>query len=80
VSPLIVPGATGAQDDGERRFDLASFLLWLGGLALVTVALLTVRSRLDKAHIALSYLLVVLGAGASTGRRIGIALSVVAFV
>jgi two-component system sensor histidine kinase KdpD len=75
-----VQTATGALDDGERRFDLASFLLWLGGLALVTVALLTVRAKLDKAHIALSYLLVVLGAGASTGRRIGIALSVVAFV
>ena len=79
MSPLA-PAAAQTQDDGERRFDLASFLLWLAGLAFVTVALLTVRARLDKAHIALSYLLVVLGAGASTGRRIGIALSVVAFV
>jgi two-component system sensor histidine kinase KdpD len=80
VSPLAAAAATQTQDDGERRFDLASFLLWLGALAVVTVALLSVRARLDKAHIALSYLLVVLGAGASTGRRIGIALSVVAFV
>jgi two-component system sensor histidine kinase KdpD len=79
VSPLV-PAAAQTQDDGERRFDLASFLLWLAGLALVTVALLTVRAKLDNAHIALSYLLVVLGAGASTGRRIGIALSVVAFI
>jgi two-component system sensor histidine kinase KdpD len=79
VSPLVLPVATGTQDDGERRFDLASFLLWLGALALVTLAMLTVRARLDKAHIALGYLLVVLGAGASTGRRIGIGLSVVAF-
>ena len=79
MSPLA-PAAAQTQDDGERRFDLASFLLWLAGLAFVTVALLTVRARLDKAHIALSYLLVVLGAGASTGRRIGIGLSVVAFV
>jgi two-component system sensor histidine kinase KdpD len=78
VSPLVLPVATGTQDDGERRFDLASFLLWLGALALVTLAMLTVRARLDKAHIALGYLLVVLGAGASTGRRIGIGLSVVA--
>jgi two-component system, OmpR family, sensor histidine kinase KdpD len=80
VSPLAPAAAAQTQDDGERRLDLASFLLWLAGLALVTVALLTVRARLDKAHIALSYLLVVLGAGASTGRRIGIGLSVVAFV
>lgn len=68
------------DEDGERRFDVGSFLLWLGGLALVTLAMLSVRASLDKAHIALGYLLVVLGAGASTGRRIGIALSVVAFV
>ena len=68
------------EDGDDRRFDLASFLLWLGALALVTVAMLTVRARLDKAHIALGYLLVVLGAGASTGRRIGVGLSVVAFL
>jgi len=76
----VLSVATGTQDDGERRFDLASFLLWLGALALVTLAMLTVRARLDKAHIALGYLLVVLGAGASTGRRIGVGLSVVAFL
>ena len=68
------------EDGDDRRFDLGSFLLWLGALALVTVAMLTVRARLDKAHIALGYLLVVLGAGASTGRRIGVGLSVVAFL
>jgi two-component system sensor histidine kinase KdpD len=68
------------DEEGERRFDVVSFLLWLGALALVTAAMLSVRASLDKAHIALGYLLVVLGAGASTGRRIGISLSVVAFV
>ncbi len=72
--------AADTEDGDDRRFDLGSFLLWLGALALVTVAMLTVRARLDKAHIALGYLLVVLGAGASTGRRIGVTLSVVAFL
>ena len=79
--PPASPAALDTHDeDGERRFDIVSFLLWLGGLALVTLAMLSVRASLDKAHIALGYLLVVLGAGASTGRRIGITLSVVAFV
>ena len=58
----------------------SSFLLWLGALAAVTVAMLSVRASLEKAHVALGYLLVVLGAGASTGRRIGVTLSVVAFL
>ncbi|HKH94391.1 MAG TPA: ATP-binding protein [Gemmatimonadaceae bacterium] len=67
-------------DDDERRFSLRAFLLWLGALGALTIAMLTVRDSLDKAHVALGYLLVVLGAGASTGRRIGVALSVAAFV
>ena len=64
----------------ERGFSFAAFLLWMGALAVLTVAMIAVRDSLDKAHVALGYLLVVLGAGASTGRRIGVALSVVAFV
>ena len=80
IPPLSPAGHETHEEDAERRFDVVSFLLWLGGLALVTLAMLSVRARLDKAHIALGYLLVVLGAGASTGRRIGIALSVVTFV
>jgi len=79
VSPRELPVAD-EGDDEERRFSLRAFLLWLGALGLVTIAMLSVRDSLDKAHVALGYLLVVLGAGASTGRRIGVALSVAAFV
>ena len=63
-----------------RREPLLPWVAWLGALAAVTVAMLAVRGRLDKAHVALAYLLVVLGAGARAGHRIGIALSVVAFI
>lgn len=80
MSPPVSAEHETHDEEGERRFDVVSFLLWLGALALVTAAMLSVRASLDKAHIALGYLLVVLGAGASTGRRIGISLSVVAFV
>ena len=68
------------EGDDERRPSVSAFVLWLGILAAATLAMLAVRARLDKAHVALGYLLVVLGAGASTGRRIGVALSVVAFL
>jgi two-component system sensor histidine kinase KdpD len=79
VSPRALPTIDDGGDD-ERGFSLRASLLWLGVLAVVTIAMLAVRGSLDKAHVALGYLLVVLGAGASAGRRIGVTLSVVAFV
>jgi K+-sensing histidine kinase KdpD len=56
------------------------WVLWLATLAIVTVALLTLRGRLDKAHEVLVYLLVVLGGSAAAGRRLGSTLSVLAFL
>jgi two-component system sensor histidine kinase KdpD len=55
------------------------WLLWSGALVLNTVVLLSLRGALDKAHFALAYLLVVLGASASGGRRMGLVIAVVAF-
>ena len=55
---------------------------WLGWIALfggVTLLMLALRDRLDKAHIALAYLLVVLGASARRGRALGLLLSVLSF-
>jgi two-component system sensor histidine kinase KdpD len=48
-------------------------------LAAVTLVMLTFRSRLDKAHTALIYLLVVLAGSASGGRSLGLALAGSAF-
>jgi two-component system sensor histidine kinase KdpD len=48
-------------------------------LALVTLGMLGVRARLDKAHVALVYLLVVLGGSAQRGRMLGLLLSALAF-
>ncbi len=56
-----------------------AWLLWIGALTLVTAAMLGVRDALDGAHVALAYLLVVLGASASGGRMLGLTVSVVAF-
>ena len=78
LRPTAPEPPDGAED--ERAFPFRALLLWFGALALATLGMLAVRSRLDKAHVALGYLLVVLGAGGSTGRRIGVALSIAAFL
>lgn len=54
--------------------------LWSALLAVVTAAMIGFRAGLDKAHIALAYLLVVLVASSRAPRTIGLALSVVAFL
>ena len=53
---------------------------WVAALAAVTAALLAVRPRVGSAHVALTYLLVVLGASARRGRRLGMALAAACFV
>jgi two-component system sensor histidine kinase KdpD len=55
------------------------WLLWFGALALLTAAMLLFRGSLEKAHVALVYLLLVLGASARSGRKLGLTLSVTAF-
>lgn len=49
-------------------------------LFLVTAALLVIRQSLDKTHVALAYLLVVLVVSSRGGRGLGLAVSVVAFL
>jgi two-component system, OmpR family, sensor histidine kinase KdpD len=49
-------------------------------LAAVSAGLLAVRGHVDKAHIVLAFLLVVLGGSAAGGRILGIALSGLAFL
>ncbi|MEO8333699.1 MAG: ATP-binding protein [bacterium] len=56
------------------------WLLWFGILAATVLLLMPMRDRLDKAHFALAFLLVVLVGSAFEGRAIGIALATVAFV
>lgn len=58
----------------------ASVARWILVVALATVALWALRGPLDKAHMALGYLLVVLGASARHGRQLGLALAVLCFL
>ncbi len=54
-------------------------LRWSLALSLLTLGLLPLRPSLDKAHVALAYLLLILAASARAGRRVGLVLSVVSF-
>jgi two-component system sensor histidine kinase KdpD len=62
------------------RKQLRDALLWLAVLAVTTAVLVPFRLQLDKAHIALVLLLVVLGAGAQGGRVIGVGIGVASFL
>lgn len=57
-----------------------SWIVWALALVMTTLLLLLVRERLDKAHVALVFLLVVLGASAAAGRATGLGVSGMAFL
>jgi two-component system sensor histidine kinase KdpD len=54
--------------------------VWLVLAGLATAVLWSFREHLDKVHLALGYLLVVLGGSARAGRLVGLVLSVVCFL
>src|SRR3982750_2448505 len=58
----------------------AEWLAWFVVLGVVTTGLIAIRSRINEAHVALAYLLIVQGASARRGRSLGISLAVAAFV
>ncbi|HEX6598498.1 MAG TPA: DUF4118 domain-containing protein [Gemmatimonadaceae bacterium] len=66
------------MSDPDRR-RIGRWLTWWLVLAAVTMALLPLRTRLDKAHVALVFLLVVLGGSSAGGRLLGITLAGAAF-
>jgi two-component system sensor histidine kinase KdpD len=54
--------------------------LWFGVLIVVGAAMLFVRDRLDKAQVALAFLLVVLWGSSAAGRALGVSLAGAAFL
>jgi two-component system, OmpR family, sensor histidine kinase KdpD len=63
-----------------RPAGVAAIVGWTLALIAVTLGMLAVRSRLNEAHVALLFLLVILGASAHVGRALGLALATAAFV
>jgi two-component system, OmpR family, sensor histidine kinase KdpD len=64
----------------RRVATLRTWLVSFGALILLTTAMVAARASLDKAHVALLFLLVVLGASSSGGRVLGFSVSVAAFL
>ena len=64
----------------DRRRRATIWTLAFGGLALSASILLLYRAQLEEGHVALAFLLVVLGASAWGGRRLGILVSLTAFL
>ncbi|HEV3054052.1 MAG TPA: DUF4118 domain-containing protein, partial [Solirubrobacteraceae bacterium] len=62
------------------RRHVAEYALWVLALLVVGAGMLAVRSRLNEAHVALTFLLVVLGASARGGRTFGLSIAAAAFV
>jgi two-component system sensor histidine kinase KdpD len=56
------------------------WVVWLGVLTVITVVMFTLRPQLDKAHVALGFLIVVLGGSAAGGRALGVTLALLAFI
>ena len=77
LSPYGVPRDTPPAD---TQHVVVRWIAWLVVLAVVTVVMFALRSQLDKAHVALGFLIVVLGGSAAGGRALGVALAVLSFI
>jgi len=75
--------STALRDPGDAPARSRAWRTWLAWLALIatgTAIMVWARGRLGQAHVALTYLLVVLGASARGGRALGLTIAVIAFV
>ena len=73
------PLGVGVSEPSDHRPSARTWLVWLGILMLVTAAMFLVRPQLEKVHVALAFLIVVLGGSAAGGRLLGLTLSVLGF-
>ena len=63
-----------------RTLHWVEWVAWFAVLGMVTAGLIAIRSRINEAHVALAYLLIVQGGSARRGRGLGISLALVAFL
>lgn len=71
---------SGAPSRAAPGAHLRPWLAALAALAAATLVLWMLQPRLDKVHVALVYLLVVLGGSAAGGRALGVTLSALGFL
>ena len=71
------------RDVTARRVELRTVVrwaAWLGAVLLATFGMYLVRSSLDKVHVTLAFLLLVLGASAAGGRALGLTVAALGFL
>jgi two-component system sensor histidine kinase KdpD len=68
------------RPSSSSREVAAAWLLWLCCVAALTAGMVLLRGHLDKAHVALTYLLLVLAGSARGTRTRGVALAVLCFL
>jgi two-component system sensor histidine kinase KdpD len=81
--PVSAGSATGPDPSNPgrpHRVGVIAIAGWILLLVAVTAGMLAVRARLNEAHVALVFLLVILGASAHVGRALGLGLAAAAFV
>src|SRR5476651_642709 len=59
---------------------MLQWMLWFAILSAITLLMWPLRDQLDKAHVTLAFLLVVLGGSAAEGRALGVSLAAAAFL
>jgi len=64
----------------SRRTHWGEWVAWFTVLGIVTAGLLAIRARINEAHVALAYLIVVQAGSARRGRGLGISLAVASFL
>jgi K+-sensing histidine kinase KdpD len=74
------PSTDAAAAAHRRAREALGWTAWIGALAALTAGMVPVRAHLDRAHVALAYLLLVLAASTRGPRARGLALALLAFV
>lgn len=80
VQPRMRSGSLQALPPVTLRSRLVPWLVSLTVLTALTVVMFIQRQHLEKTHIALAFLIVVLGGSAAAGRALGVGLSLLAFL
>jgi two-component system, OmpR family, sensor histidine kinase KdpD len=77
---VTAPALTAEQRRRSITRQVGLWVAWIGAVILATIGMYLVRGSLDKAHVTLAYLLLVLGASAAGGRVLGLTVAALGFL
>ena len=73
------PLGVSASEPSDHQPSARTWMVWLAILVVASAAMFLVRPQLEKVHVALAFLIIVLGGSAAGGRVLGLTLSIVGF-